>query len=306
MKTALLLGLSAILCSCAAQDPHTSRSVSGEIGHIPSWFKATPPERIIGPVSYVGTEGIGAYLIASPKGHILIDGGMPSSAKKIECSIRQLGEDPTKIRYLLVSHAHIDHVGTIAHFKKLTGAKVVVLDKEQELLESGGRKDYLWYLAKIPFLRYDPVKADIVVKDGDARNFSDHRFTAIHTPGHTRGSTTWTTEIPHKGKRYKLVFGGATTLLPGTHLVKNPSYPGIFPDFLKTFAILEGFKDTMYLSNHAHFIDFGNKREVARTMGPDAYIDPKGFSETLAADKQKVLDKVAKGKAADLIRRGPR
>lgn len=296
MKTALLIGLSVILCSCAAKDPHARRSVGSEIGHIPSWFKRTPPERIIGPVSYVGTEGIGAYFIASRKGHILIDGGMPSSAKKIECSIRRLGEDPTKIRYLLVSHAHIDHVGTIAHFKKLTGAKVVVLDQEQELLESGGRKDYLWYLAKIPFLRYDPVKADIVLKDGDVRNFSGHRFTAIHTPGHTRGSTTWTTEIRHKGKSYTLVFGGATTLLPGTRLIHKPSYPGIDRDFLKTFRILEDFKDDMFLSNHAHFFDFESKRVAAKTKGPDAYIDPEGFSETLAADKQKVLDKIEKEK----------
>jgi metallo-beta-lactamase class B len=294
MKTAIVLVLSAILCSCATDTSHARRSVSSEIRHIPSWFKATPPERIIGPVSYVGTEGIGAYLIASPRGHILIDGGMPSSAKKIERSIRQLGEDPANIRYLLVSHAHIDHVGTLSHFKKLSGAKVVVLDKEQSLLESGGREDYLWYLAKIPFLLYDPVKADIVLKDGEDRNFSGHRFTAIHTPGHTRGSTTWVTEIPHNGKRYKLVFGGATTLLPGTRLAKNSSYPGIDRDFLKTFRILDMFKADLFLSNHAHFFDFENKRIAARTLGPDAYIDPKGFSEILAADRQKVLGKIAK------------
>ncbi len=296
MKTAILLGLSAILCSCAAKSPHSRRSVGGEIGHIPSWFKATPPERIIGPVSYVGTEGIGAYLIASPKGHILIDGGMPSSAKKIEHSIRQLGEDPRKIRYLLVSHAHIDHVGTLAHFKEHTGAQVVVLDKEQELLESGGRKDYLCYLSKIPFLRYKPVKADIVMKDGGVKNFSGHEFTAIHTPGHTRGSTTWTTKILHNGKNYKLVFGGATTLLPCTRLVNRQSYPGIDKDFLKTFRILKGFKNNLFLSNHSHFFDFENKRAAAKTLGPKAYVDPKGFMKSIEADEQKVLDRIAKEK----------
>src|SRR4051812_40315315 len=90
------------------------------------FFEPVEPLRIVGPIHYVGTRELGVYLIATPAGHILIDGAMPGSGGLIEASIRKLGYKPEEIRILLTTQAHGDHVGTLAHFKKLSGARVEV------------------------------------------------------------------------------------------------------------------------------------------------------------------------------------
>ena len=61
-----------------------------------AWTTPTEPFKIAGNLYYVGTAGIGAYLITTPQGHILIDGAMPGSAKDIEASITKLGFAPSE------------------------------------------------------------------------------------------------------------------------------------------------------------------------------------------------------------------
>src|SRR5574337_721740 len=157
------------------------------------WFEPTEPAHIVGPIYYVGTRGIGVYLIATPVGHVLIDGGPAPTAPLIEASIRKLGFDPKDIKQLLITHAHFDHVGTLAHFKTLTGASVAVMGPDVELLRSGGTLDYLF--ANDPRLHFEPVIADRTLADGDVVEVGGVHLVAHLTPGHTRGCTTWTTTV---------------------------------------------------------------------------------------------------------------
>ena len=75
----------------------------------------------------MGTRGLSVFLITTSAGDILLSGAMPGTAPLIETSIRKLGFKPENIRILLLNHAHIDHAGTLADFKKLTGAKLEVM-----------------------------------------------------------------------------------------------------------------------------------------------------------------------------------
>ena len=73
------------------------------VANLKSWIEPTEPFKIVGPIYYLGTRGLGAYPITTPDGHILLDGGMPSSAKDFEASIRKVGFRPEDIR--LLSHS---------------------------------------------------------------------------------------------------------------------------------------------------------------------------------------------------------
>jgi metallo-beta-lactamase class B len=108
------------------------------------WSRPTEPFRVVGTVHYVGTAELGAYLITSSEGHILIDGGLPSSAVPIEASIRKLGLDPKEIRILLTTQAHFDHVGSLAALQKASGGQVMVMEGDAELVAAGGKGDYLF------------------------------------------------------------------------------------------------------------------------------------------------------------------
>src|SRR5688572_31183634 len=108
MRTLLrILILLTPVVACAQSDP-VSRS----------WNRPVEPFRIAGNLYYVGASDVTAYLITTPQGHIVLDGGFEETAPMIVASIRKLGFKPEQVRILLSSHAHYDHAGGLAELKR--------------------------------------------------------------------------------------------------------------------------------------------------------------------------------------------
>ena len=264
---------------------------------VADWNKPSEPFRIVGPVHYVGTNELGAYLITTPAGHILVDGGLPESAPLIEASIRALRFDPKDIRVLLTTQAHFDHVGSLAHFQRLSGARVEVMDGDVPVLESGGKADYLFGGAGSRYL-YDPVKVTRTLHDGDTVTLGGVTLTARRTPGHTPGSTTWLTTVKDGARSYKVVFAGSTSINPGTRLVKDPSYPGIAADFAHAFEVLESLTPDVFLAAHTGFFDLEGKRaRLGKAGAENPFVDPGAYRAHVAAKKRAFTEEVARQRA---------
>jgi metallo-beta-lactamase class B len=83
------------------------------------WLNATKrggqqpaePFRIAGNLYYVGANDIAAFLITGPEGHVVLDGGYPSTAPMIMASISKLGFDIKDVKVLLNSEPHPDYAG---------------------------------------------------------------------------------------------------------------------------------------------------------------------------------------------------
>ena len=82
------------------------------------------PFHIIGNIYYVGASDIGSYLMVTPAGDILLDGGFVETAPMIEANIKKLGFKLTDVKYILSSHEHLDHAGGISELQRATGAEV--------------------------------------------------------------------------------------------------------------------------------------------------------------------------------------
>jgi metallo-beta-lactamase class B len=117
--------------------------------------------------------------------------GMPSSGPMIVDSIRKLGFKPEDIKIMINGHAHIDHAGAFAYLKQQFGAQLAVMREDVPAMESGDRDDFKYG----DDLVYPGVKVDCVLRDGDTIKLGDVLLTAYHTPGHTRGSTTWVVNV---------------------------------------------------------------------------------------------------------------
>jgi len=257
-----------------------------------AWMEATEPFHIAGPIYYVGTKGLCVYLLKTPGGDILLSGAMPESAAGLKKSIEKIGVKPGEIKILLISHAHADHVGTLAEMKKWTGAKVEVLKEEVDLLKSGGKLDYLF--AKNDRFHFAPVAADAVLKDGDEVALGGVKLKARLTPGHTRGTTTWTTTVEEGGKRYEVVFADGAGINPGTRFVRSPSYPGIAKDYAHTFEVLESLHPDIFLAYHAEFFDMEGKRSRMEKEGVRAWLDPEGYRRIIEERRAAFEEQVAK------------
>jgi metallo-beta-lactamase class B len=260
------------------------------------WEVPTTPTKVVGPIYYVGTTGLSSWLITTPRGHILLNTGLPSSGRMIAESIRQLGFRPEDIRVIIIGHAHIDHVGAVAELQKLSGAGVLAMEQEADLLQSGGTTDYLY--GQEPEFGFAPVKPARIVRDGDRIAYGDVTLTARLTPGHTRGTTTWTTRVMDGGKTYNVVFADGTTVSPGTRLAGKPSYPEIEADYRRTFGVLEDLKPDIWLAAHPELFGFEAKRARAPTEGAQAFVDPKGYASWVAAARKKFEAQLAADRAA--------
>ncbi|HEY0141657.1 MAG TPA: subclass B3 metallo-beta-lactamase [Thermoanaerobaculia bacterium] len=221
-----------------------------------SWTRAVEPVRIAGNLYYVGSEELGAYALVGKEGTILLDAPMEENAEALLASLRKIGVKPKQVRILLNSHAHFDHAGGFAKIKKATKARLYLSPGDAELMARGGRDDFA-FGDRFPF---PPVKADALLTDNQTIRLGDVSMTALFTPGHTRGCTSWRTTVVENQKPLDVVIVCSLTA-PGYQLVKNEKYPEIMEDYRRSIERLRKLDPDIFLSNHASFFDLQKKRE---------------------------------------------
>jgi metallo-beta-lactamase class B len=256
------------------------------------WDEPTEPTRIVGPLHYVGTAGLASYLFVTKEGHILFNTGMPDSGPLIVESIRKLGFEPKDIKILINGHGHTDHAGAFAYFKKLTGAQVAIMEPDVAMIEDGGKSDF-HYGHDWEIMGQPPVKVDRVLRDGDTVRLGEVLLLAHHTPGHTRGATTWETTLIDNGRAYKVVWPDGGGFNPGYRIAKEPtSYPGINADYRRTHHVHEMLRPDIFLGAHAEYFAYEQKRDRAKSEGLQAWVNPEEYRQFTAKQKRAFEEQV--------------
>lgn len=234
-----------------------------------------PAHRIAGNVYYVGSKNLASFLITTNEGHILINSGYEETVPLIRAAIESLGFQMTDVKFLLASHAHDDHVGGHALARELTGAKVLVMKGDDEVIASGGRGQYLYADS-----RWEPCPVDRVLNDGDKVSLGEVTLIARRTPGHTRGCTTWTWQVPDGERQLNVVVIGSPNVNPGYQLAGNQDYPEIAGDYAQTFKILKELPCDLFLGAHGGYYDMLDKYERLKTVAAEEknpFVDPEGY-----------------------------
>lgn len=234
----------------------------------PAWMRPQAPFPIAGPITYVGSEGIAAYLIKTNAGAILIDGTLAENAGMVERNIVAAGVRLRDVKLILVTHAHFDHAAGVAALKRATGARVVASIGDVRALETGtppGETNY-------GVIRFPPVHVDRGVRDGDTVTLGTTTLTARATPCHTPGCTTWTMRIPAKPRPLAVVFPCSVSVA-GNRLIGNRAYPGIVADYRRSIAMLGTLQADIVLPSHPELADIiarGQRRKAGDTT---AFVD---------------------------------
>jgi len=270
----LLLAAAVLTTPLIAQVPQVS----------PAWTTPFPPFRIAGNLYYVGSKDLASYLIVTPRGMILINSSLQSSVPLIQKSVASLGFHFSDIKILLISHAHYDHCGGSARIKQLTGAKYEVMDADVPVVESGGRDDFQY--AHDKSMHFPPAHVDRVLHDGDTVSLGGTTLTAHLTPGHTKGTTTWTLEEPQDGRMMHVVIVGSPNVNAGYKLVGNKAYPQIASDYEHGFAVLRGLPCDIFLGAHGDYFGMVAKYARWKAGDRDAFVDSKGYRAYIANRQQ--------------------
>jgi metallo-beta-lactamase class B len=238
------------------------------------WAQPVEPYRIAGNIYYVGSNEIACFLIATAQGNILINTGWERMAPQLRASVKKLGFKFDDIRYLLTGQAHDDHVAGFAAAREASGAKVLVMAGDDDIVEHGGRGDFR-FDGEISW-RGCPV--DRVLHDGDGVSLGGTTLVAHLTPGHTKGCTTWTTTVMEKGRPLHVVIVGGVSVNPGVKLLHNPRYPDIAGDYARTFRTLRALSCDVFLGSHGSY--YGMTEKIARMKAgavDNPFIDPAGY-----------------------------
>jgi metallo-beta-lactamase class B len=169
-------------------------------------FQKIEPFKVFDNLYYVGPGYVSVWLLTTPEGNVLFDSAQEPYVDYVIDNIRKVGVDPKSIKYIILSHGHLDHVGGAARIQEASGARVVAVEEDWKMIEqvgsragrSGGPPP------RVP-------KRDMVVKEGDKLTVGGQTFTFHQTPGHTPGVlTTEGITVYDGGTPYKaIVWGGS-------------------------------------------------------------------------------------------------
>ncbi len=148
------------------------------------------------------------YLVKAEDGLVLVDTGMPGSEKKILSAIASLGMKPTDVKLVLLTHRHLDHIGSAAAVKKETsgvlvshpfekpyvaGTLVIITPKAWSLYGRVARR-VLAVMSSTKklfrFSKYTPVHVDQAADEESALDGIGLDGSIVWTPGHTKGSVS--------------------------------------------------------------------------------------------------------------------
>ncbi|NOY59198.1 MAG: MBL fold metallo-hydrolase [Calditrichaeota bacterium] len=126
---------------------------------------------------------VNSYLVVceNTKAAVVIDPG--EDEDKILRKIRERG---AKIKYILLTHGHVDHLGAVAEIQQETGAEICIHKNEVPFVENAGVQASFFDL-RIP----TPFKIDHYVKDGDELQVGELIFRVLETPGHSPGGVCY-------------------------------------------------------------------------------------------------------------------
>src|SRR5437667_3116559 len=156
----------------------------------------------------VPARAANAYLVEADNGLVLVDTGLPGSEKRILKAIAGLGREPSDVKLILLTHRHLDHIGSAAALKKETsgmlvshpfekpyvaGTLVIITPRAWSLYARIVRRVLAVVSSTMKLFRlikYHPVHVDEAADEESVLEKDGLDGSIVWTPGHTKGSVS--------------------------------------------------------------------------------------------------------------------
>jgi metallo-beta-lactamase class B len=219
-----------------------------------SWF--TEPAKVFDNLYFVGTKIHSSWALTTSGGIILIDTLYEyASDEAIVGGLRKLGLDPASVKYVVISHAHGDHVGGAKLMQDRFHSRIVMGGPDWDSIEQ----------SKNQYPNGKP-KRDIVAADGQKITLGDASVTLVLTPGHTPGTVSMIFQVKDNGRPITVAYSGGTAF----NFVNDvPHFDTYINSQRKMAAAAASANATIIMSNHSEFDNAVTKAKLvaARKAG---------------------------------------
>lgn len=226
-----------------------------------AWDAYIKPAKIFGNLYFIGIRAVSTHLIDTGDGLIIIDPGYSESLHIIVNNIWELGFKPSDIKYIVVSHAHYDHMDSVSDLAAMTGAKTFI-----------GKDDLPLLTGEIYHYPLKTFKPDVLLYDGDIITLGNTSIRCVSTPGHTDGTMSFFFDVTDGEKTYRAgMFGGAgSNTLRKAFLLEHGLSFECRQKMLDSIRKLKKEKVEIFLGNHLQ----NNKTEEKLNALECAVVNP--------------------------------
>jgi metallo-beta-lactamase class B len=232
-------GTLARLCVAPAAVPDTTRDVAPAPALArETWF--AEPAKVFDNLYFVGSKIHSSWALTTTGGIILLDTLFTyNSEEEIIGGLKKLGLNPATVKYVIITHAHSDHVGGAKMLQDRFGSHIVMGGPDWDSIE----KSVHGYPQGKP-------KRDIVATDGQKITLGDTAVTIVTTPGHTPGTLSMLFTVKDNGKPLDVAYSGGTAF-------NFPSTAANFNTYINSQSKMAdaaaSTNATVLISNHSEF-----------------------------------------------------
>jgi metallo-beta-lactamase class B len=172
-------------------------------------YKSIKPIKLFDNLYFVGTTTVGAFIVDSGDGLVMLDTGIGDADIAIMVEdMKKLGLDPSKIKLIFISHEHFDHYGGVQYLKKniCPDAKVAMSLVGWNLLQTVPLE---W-----AYIGTRPQAVDIYLIDGMKIKIGSVIFQIVATPGHSPGCLSFIFPVTDNGENHVAGIMGGSAVWP--------------------------------------------------------------------------------------------
>ena len=236
-------------------------------------------------VDYVGI----CWVIHTEAGVVLIDTLYGPFVDQLLDNIALMGVDLADIKYVLMTHGHFDHVGGAAILKpRLRNAQFVMTEAGWEEAAENAAE------SKNGRRAWDMIQPEIVISDGETIDLGGNAFTAIETPGHTWGTTSYTYDVVDNGDTFRAITIGGL----GLNAIEGPAQ---VEAYIQSVDKISGrVNDTqesvqVHLSNHGFSNDLDENRKTLAARQPgdkNIFVNPEALQDQISKLREGAVERL--------------
>jgi len=241
------------------------------------------PFQILDNIFYVGNKWVGAYIIDTGEGLILLDSNFEEVMHILYKNIRKMGFKFSDIKWLFVSHGHWDHTNGAGEIQQLTDCVTYFPKGDLPLIEGNSK--------------IQPFRIDNYFEYGEKITCGNVTITPVHTPGHTPGCTSLFLEMPYRGRTVMLGVHGGLGLngLTQKELIEKGWPLDMAEQYKKSLEQIRVLPVDIFLPLHNGYYDIFSLAEKD-DGSHEVYLRPEDWKTTLDAKIEAVEKLMAEDK----------